>query len=111
MLDSISKGISFIQGMNQEEFIADEKTQYALIRAIEIVGEASKKIPIDIKNISPEIPWREISGMRDKLIHDYFGVNAKVVWITATIDLPDLKEKLEILLKLYTKNSIFNPNE
>jgi len=57
----------------------DEKTQFAVIRAIEIVGEASKKIPRSLKNKYPDIHWREIGGMRDKLIHDYFGVNSKIV--------------------------------
>ncbi len=69
--DSINKGISFINKMTYEEFEEDEKTEYALIRVIEIICDASKKIPIEIKARSEEIPWREISGMRDLLIHDY----------------------------------------
>jgi uncharacterized protein with HEPN domain len=98
MYDSIIKGISFIKGFNFKTFENDEKTQYALIRAIEIIGEASKKIPSQFKKKYPDIPWREISGMRDKLIHDYFGVNTKVVWKTAKEDLPALKKSLRIIL-------------
>ena len=91
---SIEKGISFKENMTYEEFKKDEKTQFALVRAIEIIGEASKKIPEEIKNQSEEIPWREISGMRDVLVHDYFGINTAVVWETAKEDLPELKEKI-----------------
>lgn len=80
MLDSASKAVEFTEGISFNSFMKDEKTQFAVIRAIEIVGEASKKIPRSLKNKYPDIPWREIGGMRDKLIHDYFGVNSKIVW-------------------------------
>ncbi|HED37404.1 MAG TPA: DUF86 domain-containing protein [Ignavibacteria bacterium] len=96
--DSITKGISFIKDMTYEDFQKDEKTQYALIRAIEIIGEASKKIPNEIQDQSKEIPWREISGMRDILVHDYFGINTEVIWKTANKDLPELREKIQKLI-------------
>ncbi|HSL89676.1 MAG TPA: DUF86 domain-containing protein [Ignavibacteriaceae bacterium] len=101
--NSINKGIAFINEMTYEDFSKDEKTQYALIRVIEIIGEASKKIPAEIKDQSQDIPWREISGMRDLLIHDYFGVNIQVVWETGKNDLPELKEKIQRLIQEYSK--------
>ncbi len=70
MLDASIKARNFIKGMSAEEFARDEKTQFAVIRALEIIGEASKKIPQAFKDQNPEIPWRVIAGMRDKMIHD-----------------------------------------
>ena len=70
-----------------------------MIRSIEIIGEAARKVPNGIRENYPEIPWREVVGTRDKLIHDYFGVNLSVVWRTVRDDLPSLAKNLHILLK------------
>jgi uncharacterized protein with HEPN domain len=99
MLESTTKGISFGKGFTLEKFKKDERTQFAIIRTIEIIGEASKKVPQSIKDNFKEIPWREIGGMRDKLVHDYFGVNIDVVWKTVKQDLPTLKKLLKTILK------------
>ena len=96
--DSIEKISEFIQGMNLSEFEKDDKTLYAVIRAIEILGEATKIIPKKIKNQFPEVPWREMAGMGDKLIHDYFGINTEVVWKTAKNDIPPLKSSIEQII-------------
>ena len=98
MLESTVKGISFIENMSYQDFSSDEKTQYAIIRAIEVIGEASTKIPKEIKSKFSQIPWREVSRMHNKLIHDYFGVNLEVVWKTGQEDLPTLKLQLEQIL-------------
>ena len=74
-----------------DEFENDKKTLYAVIRCLEVIGEAVKKIPIDIRKQYSDIPWQEISGMRDKLIHEYFGVDIETIWDTIHEDLPLLK--------------------
>ncbi len=94
MLDAIKKGMSFVEDISFTEFKEDDKTQFAVIRAIEIIGEARKKIPNEIKRQYEEIPLREVGSMRDKLIHDYFGVDIEVVWKTVNEDLHSLKPHL-----------------
>jgi uncharacterized protein with HEPN domain len=99
MLNSAEKALAFVTGMKYDEFATDEKTQFAVVRAIEIIGEAAKKVPQDVKEMYAEIQWREISGTRDKLIHDYVGVNLAVVWRTLQEDLPTLIDQLRNLLR------------
>lgn len=99
MYDNARKAMRFVEGLNFDQFREDERAQYAVVRALEIIGEASKKIPEDVRAQYPDIPWRAISGMRDKLIHDYFGVDIRVVWRTVQEDLPELIRHLEMMLR------------
>jgi uncharacterized protein with HEPN domain len=88
MLENAEKALSFVAGMDFAAFSIEEKTVYAVVRALEIIGEAARQIPEEVSRAHPEIPWREISGMRNKLMHEYFGVNVEVVWRTLQEDLP-----------------------
>jgi len=101
ILGAIEKASAFIKEMDFEQFCGDDKTIYAVVRALEIIGEATKNIPDTIRTKYPKIPWRQMAGIRDKLIHDYFGVNLKVVWKTVIEDLPPLVTEIEKVLTEY----------
>jgi uncharacterized protein with HEPN domain len=94
ILDCIRKINEFSSGLTLKEFKTNEMAQDAIIRNIEIIGEASKKISRDTKQTYYKIPWKEIAGMRDKLIHDYLGVDVSVVWKTIKEDIPALEKSI-----------------
>ena len=97
--ESIGEIEKYLAGVSEEAFFADSKTRNAVVRQFEIIGEAVKNLPDDLRSANPETPWKEWAGMRDKLIHEYFGVDVKVVWNTAKNDLPQLKEQINKLLE------------
>jgi uncharacterized protein with HEPN domain len=99
ILEASLKAIGFVEGMGADELEEDDKTEYAVIRALEIVGEAARRIPAPYREEHPQIPWAEMAGMRDKLIHDYFGVDLEVVLKTVQDDLPPLVTAIQALLE------------
>jgi uncharacterized protein with HEPN domain len=92
ILESIQKIESYISEIAEQEFTDDQEKQDAVIRRLEIIGEAVKKIPDDVKNQYPIVPWRQIAGLRDVVIHEYFGVSPALIYKTATSDLVKLKQ-------------------
>lgn len=98
MLDSSRKALRFVNGVSYEEFRENDEKVCAVIRMLEVIGEAAKNIPADLRKRHSTVPWRLITGMRDKLIHGYFGINLKWVWETVCDDLPPLVEMIEAML-------------
>lgn len=99
MLDECQYLISVIgEDMTKDQFLDDETLKRAVVRSIEIIGEATKKIPADFKVSWSEIAWRNMAGMRDKLIHDYMGVDYSIVWDVVKNVIPGLKLQIEKIL-------------
>lgn len=91
--------LQFVAGMSFQEFARDRKTQLAVVKELEIIGEAAGKLPRAIRSASPEIPWTEITGMRNRLTHEYFDVNYETVWGTVHVHLGPLLESVARLLR------------
>ena len=89
----------YTKGLTYRKFLEDRKTQDAVVRNFEVIGEATKNIAADFKAKHPKVPWKTLAGLRDKLIHFYFGIDYKIVWDITKKELPKLKRQIEDLLK------------
>lgn len=98
LLDAVEKIQNFIRDLEFEDFKGDDKTKFAVIRGLEIIGEATKHVSEEVRIKYPEVPWKEMAGMRDILAHDYFGVDEETVWLTAKEKIPQLKPSIEKIL-------------
>lgn len=99
ILDAISRIEEYLHGVDEEMFYQHHLVQDGVIRQLEIIGEASRRLSREVRASWPNVPWQDIAGMRDKLIHDYFGVDLEAVWLTARGDIPALKTEVSAILK------------
>lgn len=95
ILDAIGRIQEYAAGISYERFLKDSLLQDGVLRQLEIVGEAAKKVSNPFRDAHPQLPWKQMTGIRNKLIHDYFEVDLLIVWDTVQTDLPPLKRQVE----------------
>lgn len=105
IINSIGDIALFTKDMSYKNFLDDQKTKNAVVRSLEIIGEATKNLPESIRNKDVSIPWKKMAGMRDKIIHEYFGIDYQIVWKTAKKTLPKLQAKIAAILKMETEQN------
>ncbi len=98
ILDGVRAALDYTDGMSFEEFAADRRTRDAVIRNLMMMGEAVRWIPGPIREAHPNVPWTTMRGVRNVVVHEYFGIDAQILWNTVAIDLPPLVGKLEAVL-------------
>lgn len=105
ILEAVTDVESFIGDLTYDEFVKDRKTLNAVMRSVEVIGEATKNLPDKIKTEYKGVPWKRMAGMRDKIIHGYFGVDKKTLYRTAKEDIPPLKASIKKILKEQEKDA------
>jgi uncharacterized protein with HEPN domain len=98
MLEATVRIRRYVAGMDFDSFLADERTCDAVVRNVEIIGEASKQIPDEFKQAHAVLPWHQMAGMRNRIVHDYAGVDLAIVWEVAQNTLPGLQTQIEVLI-------------
>ncbi len=102
ILDAMDKAEILLDGVTFEDLVSDFRINFAVFRALEIVGEATKRLPMELRNEYPDVPWKEMAGMRDRIIHGYDVVEHKIVWDTVKKRIPVVKPQIQQILEDYS---------
>lgn len=95
--EAMHRILDYTGGLDYDQFMRDQKTQDAVVRNLQVMGEATKKLSCQLREAYPHIPWREIAGMRDKVVHEYFGINYDIVWTVISRDIPQVFPYIEVI--------------
>jgi len=105
ILDGMNKAEALLEGVSYSQFESDFRINFAVVRALEIIGEAAKRLPDDLRQRYPDIPWKGMAGMRDRIIHGYDNVDLQIVWDVVNRDIPQIKPKIKSILIDYEGKS------
>jgi uncharacterized protein with HEPN domain len=98
IFEAMDRILSYTSDLDYDRFMEDKKTQDAVLRNLQVMGEATKKLSQRLREVYPGTPWRQIAGMRDKVVHEYFGINYDIVWAVVSRDIPDVFPQIEAIL-------------
>jgi len=101
ILDGMNKAEILLEGVSISQFESDYRINFAVVRALEIISEAAKRLPDELRQRYPDIPWKSMAGMRDRIIHSYDDVDLQIVWAVVKSDIPLIKPKIEQVIKDY----------
>jgi uncharacterized protein with HEPN domain len=101
IVDAMEKAEILLKGVTYDQFESDFRINFAVVRALEIVGEATKRLPMTLRDQYPNIPWKQMAGMRDRIIHGYDTVDLEIVWDVVKQDIPQIKPQIQQILKDY----------
>jgi uncharacterized protein with HEPN domain len=104
ILEAIRRARTYAADLSYDEFLLDTRTQDAVVRTLEILGEAAKRLSPQLRDRYPAVPWKRMAGLRDKLIHDYFGVNLDIVWEIVTLELPGVSVQVERVMEEFARD-------
>jgi len=102
--ESAARIVEYVGTMSNEEFFQDPKSVDAVMRNLAIIGEAAKKIPADARRRYPSVEWKKMAGLRDIVVHDYFGIDEDIIWDVVTIRIPELKRQIDIMISEVSKD-------
>jgi uncharacterized protein with HEPN domain len=99
IVEAIQRIAGYILGLDYDQFLDDVRTQDAVLRNLQVIGEATKKLSPELRQENPDLPWKAMAGLRDRIVHDYFGINSEVVWTVVSRELPPLLPQVAALLE------------
>ena len=107
--EAMERILVYTEGMSAEQFLANNLIQDAVVRNLQVMGEATKKISPSLRNAHADVPWGDMAGMRDKIVHEYFGINYRTVWDVVQKDIPALRPRIEAIIQKLTGTSSDEP--